>query len=63
MQEKHSYKYTGNITVYLRIQYGLWDILYTGRKVRKTRFQWDPTQGFRMNSTKDIVVLVLGLVW
>jgi hypothetical protein len=62
MQQNHPYGYTGNITVYLRIQYELRHVLYTARKLRTTPFQWYPAQGFSINITKDIAVLGLGLV-
>ena len=62
MQQNHPHGYTGNIIVYLRIQYELQHVLYTARKLRNTPFQWYPAQGFSISSTKDIGVLGLGLV-
>ena len=63
MQQNRSYQYTGNITVYLRIQYELWKVIYTARKLRNTPFQWYPTQVFSITSTNNIAVLGLGLGW
>jgi hypothetical protein len=62
MQQNCPHGYTGNIIVYLRIQYELWHVIYTARKPGNTPFQWYPTQGFSINSTKDIAVLGLELV-
>ena len=63
MQQNHPHWYTRPITIYLRIQYKLWHVLYAARKLRNTPFYWYPTQVFSINSTKDIAVFGLGLVW